>query len=418
MSGVVPLDMLHVRTHKENAIALNQQYLNIAPSFQRAYEAWDNKMKTRLIETILLNRAMNPIWTVINNVDGSEEVLDGMHRLKTALNYFNNEFPLDKKFVTLENPQNYSGKYFRDLSFNDQTKIRKYNFNLNTLDSSYRTDLNKLREMYEILNRSSRPLNDYEFNKVLQQPFYNIITDFKGVFSELSLFRTFKDNRGKIESEIEKLIVLSSDIPASWSSMNTLINKWKERTIGVKSEEIQIYVNNNKKNITETLNRASAIIKLLESNKVLSDDTKIFRNNYIPYLFIVARMTYHFKNVTTVKHYVNLIDKIKSEITGVNIQTKLGCSGRNSLFQGRLIKYIDKLIEDEINTDTSPRFFPPAMIDVKLKHQNGACTICNKIIKETDIYQGDHIVSWTAGGKTIMENLQVLHVRCHELKHS
>ena len=33
-------------------------------------------MKTKLIETLLLGRAMNPIWTVINPEDDSECVLD------------------------------------------------------------------------------------------------------------------------------------------------------------------------------------------------------------------------------------------------------------------------------------------------------------------------------------------------------
>jgi hypothetical protein len=41
---------------------------------------------------MLIGRAMNPIWTVYNDEEDSEEVLDGMHRLTTALSFLNNEF--------------------------------------------------------------------------------------------------------------------------------------------------------------------------------------------------------------------------------------------------------------------------------------------------------------------------------------
>jgi len=56
------------------------------------------------------------------------------------------------------------------------------------------------------------------------------------------------------------------------------------------------------------------------------------------------------------------------------------------------------------------------MIKEKLKLQNDICPKCSKTIKERHEYEGDHIIPWTAGGKTIIENLQVLHKRCHQLK--
>ena len=72
----ISLSIINLRTNKENAFAVNQVFLNKSPSFQRTYEAWDDKLKTRLIETILLGRAMNPIWTILNNDNHSEEILD------------------------------------------------------------------------------------------------------------------------------------------------------------------------------------------------------------------------------------------------------------------------------------------------------------------------------------------------------
>ena len=88
----ISLSIINLRTSKEFALTMNEVYINKNPDFQREYEAWDDKLKTRFIETILIGRAMNPIWTIYNPEEKSEEVLDGMHRLTTALDYLNNKF--------------------------------------------------------------------------------------------------------------------------------------------------------------------------------------------------------------------------------------------------------------------------------------------------------------------------------------
>ena len=61
----IPLSIINLRTNKETAFATNQIYINKNPDFQREYEAWDEKFKTRFIETILIGRAINPIWTIL-----------------------------------------------------------------------------------------------------------------------------------------------------------------------------------------------------------------------------------------------------------------------------------------------------------------------------------------------------------------
>jgi 5-methylcytosine-specific restriction endonuclease McrA len=82
-----------------------------------------------------------------------------------------------------------------------------------------------------------------------------------------------------------------------------------------------------------------------------------------------------------------------------------------------LIEKIDNIIETELNNDeNSTRFFSKKMIKEGLKLQNNICPKCSKVIKEEHDFEADHVVPWTAGGKTVIENLQVLHKRCHQLK--
>ena len=160
------LSFVNLRSKNEIARQTNNTYLNTSPDFQRPYEAWDDEMKTRLIETIILGIAMNPIWTVPNNDEQCEEVLDGQHRLKTAFCFFNNEFALKGKYLLSLDTDKYNGKKFKDLEFNDQQKIRNYSFSFNKLDSSYKEDKNKLQAQMFLLNHSSIPLNNYETRKV------------------------------------------------------------------------------------------------------------------------------------------------------------------------------------------------------------------------------------------------------------
>ena len=181
----VNLSLVNLRIDKERAKTADQTYLNTQPDFQRAYEALDEKLKTKLIETILYGRAMNPIWTLLNPDDKSDEILDGMHRIRTATDFFSNKFKLNCKYLSDEYKDKYSKKSFDELSQDDQNKIRNYNFIFNPLDSTYRTDINKRQDMYEILNRSSKTLNEFEFNKVLYNPFYNIISEYKKEFNKI-----------------------------------------------------------------------------------------------------------------------------------------------------------------------------------------------------------------------------------------
>jgi hypothetical protein len=412
------LCIINLRVNKENALAATQPFLNTKPSFQRTYEAWDDKLKTRLIETILLGRAMNPIWTVLNNDDGSEEVLDGMHRLCTALAFLNNEFCLNKTYFTSIDGETYNKKCFKDLTNDDKAKIRNYNFILNKLDSSFR-ELNKLRDMYEILNRSSKTLNDFEFNKVLLDPFYNLILEKKNDLLQTRFFDSIKDSRGSIDSEIIEVIALSYDIGKSWCSVKNIKELWINNNLGNSAESVNKYVDENKDNINDLLNKINKFIIGFKNEELFSKDKKEIKKYYLPYKFIIARCVFHIKNISIFnRHYKKLTEQFKLNITTIDIQDELNCSSRNSTFQKKLIEKIDDIIIEEIGTSTS-RFFKKSMIKKKLEEQQNICTACNKLINLTDDeYHGDHIKSWTSGGETTMENLQILHKRCHELKHN
>lgn len=409
----IPLSIINLRTNKETAIATNQVYINKNPDFQREYEAWDDKLKTRFIETILIGRAMNPIWTILNPDDNSEEVLDGMHRITTALDYLNNRFKLNSKYFTDDKRGVlYDKKCFDELNLDDQHKIRNYNFTFNQLDSSYRTDGTKLRDQYEILNRSSKTLNDYEFNKVLYGQFFELISAYKDDLNVLFFNKT--DKRGELQTEIIDILVLSGELPNSWSSVNTLRDKYYQETLGHTQQSVDLFLQQNEEDIKNKLTMIKKIISVLKDNKFFSENKKEFNKYYLPYKFIISRLMYKFKDISLFnRHILDILQQFKLQITNEDIQNKLECKSRNAIFQKKLIHLIDDIIEASYEKNKDKRLFNKNDIMRKLQEQGNSCSHC-KISKEN--YEGDHIIPWSKGGKTNYDNLQVLCKDCHHKK--
>lgn len=409
------LSMINVRINKETALAMNQIFINKQPDFQREYDAWDDKLKTRFVETMLIGRAMNPIWTILNSDENSEEILDGMHRITTATDFLNNKFKLNDKYITCEEYKKYNKKTFSEFEPDDQAKIRNYNFIFNNLDSSYRTDINKRKDMYEILNRSSKTLNEFEFNKVLYNPFFDLISEYKDKFND---FIKKPDKRGEIEMEIIGCIVLSSNLPKSWSSLNNLINNYLKENIGETEERVNNFLETKTEEIKNKLDLLSKIINRFVEENIISNDRRSFNKLYVPYKFMICRLYFKLRDISIFnRHIENILVDFKHEILEQDIQHILDCRSRNAIFQRKLINFIDEIIDRHYDKKdvNNNRLFSKQMISDKLLEQYNKCNLCGCSLSDKK-YEGDHIKKWCDGGKTNKSNLQVLCKPCHRKK--
>jgi hypothetical protein len=415
----ISLSIINLRADKEKALAANQIHLNTSPDFNRKYESWDDMMKTRFVESLLLGRATNPIWIVLNDEEDTEEILDGMHRITTALAFLNNVFSITGKYLMSLEKEQYDKKKFNDLDTDNKSRIRNYSFLFNKLDSSYRKDKNKLKDMYELLNRSSMTLNDYEFNKVILNPFYEIISKYKPDFVKSRFFDKDKDSRGNIDAQIIEMVVLSEDLSSSWSSINHLKDQWIKYKIGETAEDVEEFL---KKNTIEIEDKMSFMIKIINQfyqKNLFSKNKKTFKKFFLIYKCIISRCCHFIPSIALFNRIADgITEEIQKELLIDNIQNKLGCNSRNATFQKKILEKIDGIIQAPLQEEGISRKFPKKMIQEKLIYQNSICPSCNLQIEENAIYEGDHIIPWTAGGKTIPENLQVLHKRCHQLKHA
>jgi hypothetical protein len=416
----VSLSIILLRSNKETAQSTNQTYLNINPEFQRDYEAWNDKLKTRLIESMLLGRAMNPIWVIHNEEDDSQEVLDGMHRLTTGLNYVNNDFALGSDFTTLSTDL-YENKRFQDLSSDDKSKIRSYNFSINKLDSSYKSDPEKLQDMYEILNRSSRTLNDYEFHKPLLKPFYDLIGQHTKQFFNSALFDHENSLRGRLDTELIKLLAMCDYCPTdSFSSINDMYMKWQERVIGSTTVAIEAAMVKHSDRLHDALTLAKKVMDKYTQDGLFDNTEK--RRNAITIMTVISRTVAIVKSVALFNRHADVLFRVLKDnvvtidLTG-DLLINLDCTSRGAKFQKRLIACVDKLIRETIGGELEePRVFSKKMIEDKLAEQKRKCPLCTTIITMAQKYEGDHILAWVNGGRTVKENLQVVHHACHKRK--
>ena len=426
------LASINVRSNEETALSQQQVFLNINPPFQREYEAWDNKLKTRLVETMLIGRAMNPIWVVFNDEEDTEEVLDGMHRLTTALNFLNNKFEIGKDLMELD-VSIFQGKTFKDLPTEQKHKIRNYHFAINKLDSSYKKDPQKLHDMYELLNRSSKTLNDFEFQKPLLQPFYELLQKYSKDFLESVIFRGKESKRGKIEEELGKCLAMSEYSVGHFSSINDMYKRWKVRMFGEKgkitAEGVKKGMSEYTSQLSERLDRITHVMGVYDGMNLFNYEK---RSNNIEHMMIINRTVALIQtNERFSRNSCILCEKFSSFLGNDGNDEKKDSENidkndkndkneknenRNSTFQAKLIGQVDGIINNVIEELKGPRLFSKEMISEKLNDQNNICKLCNKPITPKQDYDGDHIIPWTNGGKTEKDNLQVVHSRCHKMK--
>lgn len=418
------LNTINATCSKTTAELIGINYLQLNPFWQRKYECWKPSEYTKLIETFLLERNMNPIWTISHPEDNTDCVLDGMHRLTTAIKFIRNEFYLDGKFLDELEYNKYHKKYFKELEKEDREIIKNYNCAFNLLDSSYYTDGDKRANMYNILNRSSVQLNDYEYLTNIYHNFYDILQKNKKQFK--TLFNK-KDERGHHEYELLDIYILSlSSNLQSWSSLSKLRMDWQKKTFKESEKGATSYIEEFGGFIDTQLCFIKKIKTKLEERKVFDVEKKIFNSNYIIYKFIIARLACKFKNINQINRYIDicLVDLLKlincddiiTEIMGKN--PKKG--GRNAKWQKCLLERIDKIIDSKYDSKNpkNKRIFSKEVIKKKFyDEQNKCCNICKKK-QNIQNCQGDHIIEYSDGGTTDYENLQVLCIPCHQKKTS
>ena len=285
------------------------------------------------------------------NENETYEVLDGQQRTISICQYVNKKFSIE---FTKEKPQ-----YFHNLEKEEQEKILKYKLMIYFCEG---TDREKL-DWFKIINIAGEKLTDQELRNAIYTGEW--LTDAKRYFSKNNCpaYNIAKDYLTGVSIRQEYL-----ETAIKWISENNIEKYMAEHQHTPNANELWLYF-----------------------QKVINWVKVIFPN-------------------------------YRKEMKGINWGNLYNNFKDKKFDSKELEKQIKKLIDDD--DVTSKKGIYEYLIDGEEKHlsirsftdkeklkvyekQDGICKKCGKKFKIEEM-EADHITPWSLGGKTIIENCQML----------
>jgi len=141
--------------------------LIVDPEWQRQY-VWERKRASKLIESFLRDIPV-PVIYLAKNDEGKYEVIDGLQRLTSIFDFFDNKYRLSG----MELLPDLNGKHFKDLAHKLQGKLQ--DTTLRTFEMSPKTPKDLMFVIFERLNTGGIALNDMEIRNCLYRGPLNVL---------------------------------------------------------------------------------------------------------------------------------------------------------------------------------------------------------------------------------------------------
>jgi len=350
LKGILVEDVVknYTNNDEEGVVGFDGK-LNIRPKYQREF-VYDDKKRNAVLETIWKNFPLNVMYWA-KNENETYEVLDGQQRTISICQYVNKKFSIE---FTKEKPQ-----YFHNLEKEEQEKILKYKLMIYFCEG---TDREKL-DWFKIINIAGEKLTDQELRNAIYTGEW--LTDAKRYFSKNNCpaYNIAKDYLTGVSIRQEYL-----ETAIKWISENNIEKYMAEHQHTPNANELWLYF-----------------------QKVINWVKVIFPN-------------------------------YRKEMKGINWGNLYNNFKDKKFDSKELEKQIKKLIDDD--DVTSKKGIYEYLIDGEEKHlsirsftdkeklkvyekQDGICKKCGKKFKIEEM-EADHITPWSLGGKTIIENCQML----------
>ena len=324
--------------------------LDIRPEFQREF-IYKEKQRNEVIYTVLKHFPLNVMYFV-KNYNDHFEVLDGQQRILSLCQFMNGEFSI------IDNNNNV--RYFRSLEKIEKNKILDYELQVYICEGN---DKEKL-DWFQIINIAGETLSNQELKNAIYPGKW--VTSAKAHFSKPG---------GAIYGSKHNKYLRGNGIRQDF--LETAI-KWKS--------------NNNIKDY-------------MADHQFDSDATPLW--HYFDQVINWSKSTFpNYRKEMKGVEWGFLYNKYKNDEQNPN----------------KLEKKIKKLMKDDDVTNKkgiyeyvlsgnekalSIRSFTDSEKRETYERQNGKCAICKKAFSFEQM-EADHIKPWSQGGRTILQNCQML----------
>lgn len=339
--------------------------LDIRPPYQREF-IYDEKEQQAVITTVLRGYPLNVMYWVRRSDDAEcpYEVMDGQQRTLSLCEYVAGKY-------------SYEFKNFFNQPKDIQQRILDYKLTVYVCEGEASEKL----EWFKTINIAGKPLNEQEINNAIYAgPF---VSDAKRHFSKSNCgaYRLGKDlvNGTPIRQDFFKVAL-------QWMA--------EHETRGGKRQTIVGYMAQHQHD--PNANNLWTYFQTVLNWAITNFDMKKFRK------------------IMKGLNWAELYDKFGSKaLDTVTIGKRISELMRDSEVERKtgIIPYV--LTGDEHHLDL--RVFPE---DIKLtvwEQQNHICKHCGKEF-DLEFMEGDHITPWREGGRTVIENCQMLCRECNRRK--
>lgn len=384
--------------------------IKLQPDYQRSY-VYDTKKASALVESILMDIPI-PVVYLSEEEDYTYEVIDGQQRMQSFIRYYNNKFKLklDNGSVFEE----INGKKFNELDKAIQNKYK--NSTLNAI--IILKESNSLKyDIFERLNQGAAQLKPQEIRNCVYRGSFNtmlkeIVTDNEKELSEL--FKS-ENKRMDYEEQILKFFTM-----LSYRYIKTTFCKAMNNYMSIHNNDNENEIKKQKKKFLETFRLVKQVLGKEAFNSYNHTGGRVVRsfNSSIYDSIMVSFASFRRQDI------INNADEIKKAIEDIKynnteydncIHTGTNSGIKTSTRIEIIYNAVKDIVEKNSTNLTDPRCFTEKQRK-ELYYDGCKCGICGQTILSIDDCEVDHVIPYSMGGKTVLENAQLVHSYCNKLK--
>ena len=383
--------------------------INTDTDYQRP-AVWTTAQKQMLIDSILRGYDIPKFyWHKVNKKPDMYDVIDGQQRLRAIWEFMDNEYPIAKDADPIDGVE-IANRLYKDLESEQMIQIGQYALDVAVIENSSDEEV---REMFlRLQNGTSLKAQEKRHARtgkmrdficeIAKHPFFSSVhfADSRFTYEHIAAQMCLLTLRGEIgnikDSDLNTMYDENKDFKTDSQKANQVkkILKYLHKMFPEKTPELKRY---------NVISLYILISELIE-NYVITGREKEIADWFISFELRRAQdknksaeeqnagfVTYHEKTA----HSTDALDSLEF---------------RNKFLMEDLFQHIENLCPKD-----SKRIFDEVQRRVIYRKHNGICQICGKKC-ECDNYQADHIIPWSKGGMTIVENGQVLCSKCNQEK--
>ena len=342
---------------------------DIRPPYQREFVYSDDK-RNKVIETLSRNLPLGVIY-LAKNSDGTMEVIDGQQRIMSICKYLNGDFSVNG-IADFLNEKTFDCELYKNTAIYKQ--IMSYN---NLLAYIVEGDDDEKLDWFRTINISGEKLTEQELLNANHTGEW--LCSAKRKFSKTNCVAFKKGNK------------LVNGSPIRQDYLETALS-W----ISGGKENIQKYMGDHyqaDENAEPLWKYFVEVIEWVEKTFTYRKEMKGIDWGKL------------YREYGKVEYNVaELEEKVKALMADDDVNSKKG-----------IYEYVLSNCSKDKERHLSIRKFSDKDKRTAYERQNGICPICGTH-HEIDEMEGDHIIPWSKGGKTTIDNLQMLCKKCNREK--